>query len=81
MNPGIRILTLPSAIGLSEGGWAGGDQGRFFLFLWMNHKLANGIKMCKGNWNTTIFPPPLKGLGMIVPLEVMFQRCEILHLE
>ena len=59
MNPGIRILPLPRANGL-PGGWMSGWRSGLILVLWMgkypwrwiNHKLANGIKMWKGNGNT-----------------------------
>ena len=70
MNPGIRILPLPSANGLSEGGWAGRDQGNYWTLGWETileggePQLANGMKMWKRNGNTTTLFS-LKGLEIV----------------
>ena len=62
MNPGIRILPLPSANDLPGGRMSGQRSGLLFVLKignslrWMNHKLANDMNMWKGNGNAiTLF--------------------------
>ena len=65
MNPGIRLLPLPSANGLFGGRMNGWRSGQLLVLRMrncprrrMSHKLANGMKMWKGIGNTTtlLFP-------------------------
>ena len=67
MNPGIRIIHLPSANSLP-----GEDEQvevRATSCPWrMNHKLAKGMKMWKGNRNTTTL------LFLLKELEILHQE-------
>ena len=72
MNPGIWILRLTSANNLPGGPMSGYRSGKLLVLrmgnyprMRMNHKLANGIKMWKGNGNTTTLLFSLKRLEII----------------
>jgi hypothetical protein len=72
MNPGIRILSLPSANGLLGGQMSGQRSGQLLVLRtgnspWrrMSHKLANGMKMWKGIGNTTRLLFSLKELEIL----------------
>ena len=71
MNPGMRILPLPNANGLG-GRFSGWRSGKFLVLKKgnypsrrMNHKVANGMKIWKGNGNTTTLSFCLKGLDIL----------------
>ena len=71
LNKGIRILPLPSANGILGEGMSGYRSGKLFFWMgnypWrrMNHKLANGMKMGRGNGNTTTLLFSLKKLEIV----------------
>ena len=72
MNPGIRILPQPRANGLPGGRMSGQKLGQLLVLRMgnypgrrMNQKLANGMKMWKGNGNTTALLYFLNGLEIL----------------
>jgi len=77
MNPEIKILPLPSVNGLFGGRMSRQRSGQLLVLRMGNcpwrqisHKLANGLKMWKGIWNTTTLLFSLNGLMkymMILP--------------
>ena len=72
MNPRKRILPLPSTNDLLGGRMSRQRSGQLlilrmgnYLSRQMNHKFANGMKIRKGNRNTTTLLLPLKGLEIL----------------
>ena len=72
INPGIRILPLPSNNDLLGGRMSGLRSEKLLIFrmgnyLWrrMNHKLANRMRMWKGNGNTITLLFSLKGFEIL----------------
>jgi hypothetical protein len=74
MNPGVSTLSLPSAKGFL-GGRMSGQRSRLLLGKGnysgsrMYQKLANGMKLWKGDWNTTTLLFSLKVLEILIKKE------------
>ena len=72
MNPGIRILPLPSAPAFPEGGWAGRGQGNSLFLGWE--------AILEGGWATS-WPTTWRGGNDTIILLFSLKALEILHQE
>ena len=76
MNPGVRILPITNTKDLLGWRMSGQSSGQILVLMMgnfprrqINHKLANGMKMWKGNGNSTPLVFFVKGLEILTKKE------------